>query len=118
MSSGTPNRTCTGTLTTSCRLVLVDTKYSISDANWTTTPPTSVPAKTATTVFVANGSTPTGEVTYQAEDGTRFILQFSMNGTNSANILGVGGRVSSYKYDKTFPSTGDIITVSYSLFNI
>ncbi|PTS86470.1 hypothetical protein DBR00_02635 [Pseudomonas sp. HMWF032] len=117
-SSPTPNRTCTGTLTTSQRLVLVGTQYSLNGANWTTTPPTSVPAgSNAATVFVANGQTPDGKVTYQADDGTQFILQFTMNGTNSANILGVGGTASSYNYNKTFPTAGDTITVAFTLSN-
>lgn len=117
-SSPTPNRTCTGTIITSQRLVLVGTQYSLNGANWTTTPPTSIPAgANPATVFVANGQTPDGKITYQTDDGTQFILQFTMNGTNSANILGIGGTASSYNYNKTFPTTGDDITVAYTLSN-
>ena len=117
-SSPTPNRTCTGTITTNQKLWLVSNQYSLTGANWQTTPITQVQSGTnPTTLFVANGETPNGQVTYQTQDGTQFVLVFTMNGSNTANILGNGGAAPAYNYSKTFPTTGDTITVSYTLSN-
>ncbi|WP_338523789.1 hypothetical protein NUH87_29430 [Pseudomonas batumici] len=115
-SSPTPNRICTGSITTNQRLWLVSEKYSLTGANWQKTPITQVQPGT-TELFVANGETPNGQVTYQTQDGTQFILVFTMNGSNTANILGNGGAAPAYNYSKNYPTTGDTMTVSYTLSN-
>ena len=116
-SSPTPNRTCTGNVQTNVRLVLVyQPEYSLNGANWQTSPATSINTNTtAATVFIANGQNPDGKVTYQADDGTQFVLVFTMNGTNSINILGNGGGASGYNYSVSSPGTGDTITAVYTI---
>ncbi|MCU1733366.1 MULTISPECIES: hypothetical protein [unclassified Pseudomonas] len=116
-SSPTPNRTCTGNLKTDVRLVLVyQPAYSLNGANWNTTPATQVAANTSpVSVFIANGQTPDGRITYQADDGTQFVLAFTMNGTNAINVIGNGGGASAYNYSVASPGTGDTITAVYTI---
>lgn len=121
MSSGggsapTPNRTCTAVITTNVKLSLVYTGYGISGGHWQVSPVTTIAANSnALQVFVANGETPSGTATYITDDGTEFVLTFTMNGNNSANILGNKGTPQLYNYDKTMPSTGDAATVAFNL---
>lgn len=116
-SSPTPNRTCTGTVQTNVRLVLVyQPAYSLNGGNWQTGPVTSIAANSSpASAFVANGQTLDGKVTYQADDGTLFVLVFTMNGSNYINILGNGGSASAYNYSVTSPGTGDTITAIYTI---
>jgi VCBS repeat-containing protein len=120
MSSGggdspTPNRTCTGVITSTVQMWLVANQYSVNSGQWQTTPPTSVAANQTSTIFVANGTSPNGSVTYATADGTQFVMVFSMNGSNTANIMGNLGSPQAYQYDKTFPTTGDTITVTFTV---
>lgn len=116
-SSPTPNRTCTGTVQTNVHLVLVaNPSYSLNGGHWQTQPVTSFAANTTpAAAFIANGQTLDGRVTYQADDGTRFVLVFTMNGNNSINVLGDGGGASAYNYSVTSPGTGDTITAVYTI---
>ena len=115
-SSPTPNRTCTGNITANVKLWLVANQYSITSGHWQVTPVTQIEANSNNaTVFIANGENPNGTVTYATDDGTEFVLQFTMNGNNTANIMGNKGTPQIYRYDRTFPTTGDTITVTYTL---
>lgn len=115
-SSPTPNRTCTGTVQSNVRLVLVyQPAYSLNGGNWQTGPVTSIAANSQATVFVANGQTLDGKVTYQDDYGTQFVLVFTMNGSNYINILANGGSASNYNYSVASPGTGDTITAVYTI---
>ncbi|WP_175649872.1 hypothetical protein [Pseudomonas sp. Marseille-P9899] len=116
-SSPTPNRTCNGNLKTNVRLVLVyQPAYSLNGANWQTTPATQVTANSSpVSVFIANGQNPDGRITYQADDGTQFVLAFTMNGTNAINVIGNGGGASAYNYSVTKPTAGDCIDAVYTI---
>ncbi|MGE8407437.1 MAG: hypothetical protein ACN6QH_10400 [Pseudomonas sp.] len=117
-SSPTPNRTCTGTINTNQNMWLVTTQPSINGGNWQQTPLSQVPSSASpTTVFIANGQTPNGQCTYQLADGSQFTLSFSMDGSNTANISGSGALIVTYNYGKTYPASGDGITVVYTLSN-
>jgi len=115
-SSPTPNRTFTGAITSNVKLWLVSEQYKMESGHWQMAPMTNITANANNkTIFIANGETVNGSVSYVTDDGTQFVLVFTMNGTNTANIMATQGTPQIYTYDKSLPTTSDTITVTYTL---